>query len=200
MNNKKNYKKILLISLSIFLFVFIAREIQQYFTRSHNLDNKIHIKQVDLQKYSGVWYQILEAKGNQDSLFSFVESPGEVCHNVKVEYTVDGKNAKLKNVCNDGGPEGREISITGTARPVDETNTKFKVTFDPWYLKLFSFDYWIVDVDENYQTAILSSPKGNGFTILSRSKFPDNTVLENAKQKAINLGYSLENSVVTPQK
>jgi apolipoprotein D and lipocalin family protein len=64
------------------------------------------------------------------------------------------------------GPGGEISSAKGKARVVDtETNAKLKVSFF-WP---FSGDYWIIDLGEKYDYAVIGHPTRKYLWILSRT-------------------------------
>lgn len=156
--------------------------------------------EVDLDRYAGTWFQVFEGKDKDSRLFAEQEDVSKPCVGTTVEYTRKGPYVALKNSCFEGGFDGRQITITGQAFPVNRNNTRLKVRFDPWYLGAFLFDYWIMDVDEDYQVALLASPNSEGVSILSRSAKPDPVLLQRALDKAAELGFDPSASEPVPQK
>jgi apolipoprotein D and lipocalin family protein len=161
--------------------------------------NRIYAGTLDLDRYVGRWHQLLEAKNDNAWLFSLVEGVSASCYGVVVDYVREGDRIRLVNRCREGGFDGREVAISGLATPVNFANTKFKIRFDPWYLRWASFDYWIVDVDPEYQMSVLSAPDSMGVTILSRTPAPDPALYGRALNIARALGYDPNKSRVTPQ-
>lgn len=155
---------------------------------------------VDLDRYAGTWYQVLEARTKDAALYARAEGvKGDVCYGVTVRYERRGRNVRLENTCNKGGFDGPAVRITGTATPQDAANTRLKVRFDPIYLRPFQFDYWILDVDPTYQLALLASPNAPGVTILSRTRTANRALLQRALQLASARGFDPAASVSTPQ-
>lgn len=69
--------------------------------------------------------------------------------------------------------DGRMKEAIGTARQIGPaTSPKLKVRFAPQWLSFLPFvwgDYWVVDLDENYQLVAVSEPKKEYLWILSRT-------------------------------
>jgi apolipoprotein D and lipocalin family protein len=69
---------------------------------------------------------------------------------------------------------GKPKVAYGTASVVDrQTNAKLEVVFDNWFSRLFPFltkgKYWILYVDQAYQTAIVGTPDRKYLWILART-------------------------------
>ena len=140
---------------------------------------------VDLKQYVGTWYEIAR----------FPHRFQEGCIRSSATYTLleDGTVGVL-NQCRRGTAEGEVSSVSGKAWVVDkETNAKLKVRFF-WP---FAGDYWIIDLGENYEYAVVGHPNRNYLWILSRTPTLDeaiyNRILENLKDQ----GYDLSRLVKT---
>ena len=80
------------------------------------------------------------------------------------------------------------MCIRDRASIVDKrTNAKLKVQFF-WP---FKGDYWIIDLDKDYQYAVVSEPARQYLWILSRSPKMDNQTLEKLKNKIREKGFNL---------
>ncbi|TRW88042.1 lipocalin family protein [Mycolicibacterium sp. 018/SC-01/001] len=115
---------------------------------------------VDVNSYLGTWYEV----GSVKQFFSI----GLV--NTKAVYGLDPDDSisvvNSGNYFSDNGPES---TITGTALPVDSTNSKLKVTFFGRPNANPPGNYWIVDLDPDYQWAIVTDPTGLSGFLLSRT-------------------------------
>ena len=128
---------------------------------------------VDLNRYVGTWYEISR----------FPNRFQKGCVGTTATYTIrkDGKIDVL-NQCRKGTLDGEISSVKGTAWVVDnKTNAKLKVSFF-WP---FSGHYWIIDLGENYDYAVVGHPDRKYLWILSRSPKMDekiyNLILEKLK-------------------
>lgn len=114
---------------------------------------------VDLDRYLGTWYEV----GSVKQFFSI----GLV--NTKAEYTLnpDG-SVRVENTGNYFVNNGPESTIVGSALPVDPANNKLTVRFfgppsaDP------PGNYWIVDLDADYQWAVVTDSTGRSGFLLTR--------------------------------
>lgn len=115
---------------------------------------------VDVESYLGTWYEV----GSVKQFFSI----GLV--NTKAVYGLNSDDsisvANSGNYFFDNGPES---TIQGTALPVDSTNNKLKVTFFGRPNANPPGNYWIVDLDPDYQWAIVTDPTGLSGFLLSRT-------------------------------
>ncbi len=115
------------------------------------------VPHVDLNRYMGKWYEIA----------SYPQWFQKGCVASAANYTLrkDG-DVDVLNQCRDKTLDGKLRSAKGKAWVVDrQSNARLKVRFF-WP---FSGDYWIIDLDSNYQYAVVGHPKRNYLWILSRS-------------------------------
>lgn len=116
------------------------------------------IAQVDLKLYSGTWYEIAS--------FPAPFQPAD-CTGTTATYTlnVDG-SVKVWNQCYQPTAAGvdRLLRVEGRAVPANAGNSQLKVSF----FGPFAGDYWVLDLDENYQTALVGTPDRRFLWILHR--------------------------------
>lgn len=113
--------------------------------------------EVDPDQYLGTWYEIA----------SFPMRAQADCTGTTATYSLreDG-DIEVYNRCLVGSLDGEVKDITGKAWIVDtDTNARLKVQFF-WP---FAADYWILDVDEDYQWALVGHPEREYLWILSRT-------------------------------
>jgi apolipoprotein D and lipocalin family protein len=89
---------------------------------------------------------------------------------------------------------GRVSEVTGVARALDPSNTKMEVTFAPALLRLLPFiwgNYWILDLDTNYQWSVVGEPARRHLWILSRQpEMPEDlyrTLCNSAQEKGFDV-------------
>jgi apolipoprotein D and lipocalin family protein len=122
------------------------------------------VNNVDINRYIGEWYEI----ARYEHRFQ------EGCVRSKATYSLrdDGK-ITVVNECFGKSFSEKLRSVTGKAWVVDkETNAKLKVSFF-WP---FSGDYWIIDLGENYEYAVVGHPYRKYLWILSRTPEMDENV------------------------
>ena len=134
---------------------------------------------VDLFRYMGKWYEI--------ALYPNWFEEGCFRSTAFYEKLKDGK-IKVTNQCRMDGPSGKLNEAIGIAKIVDsKTNAKLKVQFF-WP---FKGDYWIIDLDKDYQHAVISEPDRQYLWILSRSPTMNAKTLETLKTKILDKGFDL---------
>lgn len=117
------------------------------------------VKNVDLNKYKGLWYEIAKIPTN----FEPVES-----YNVTATYTPNPDGSI--NVLNESYIGSEKKSISGSAVSTNKDNSQLIVTFNIFSWFKVHGDYWIIRMDSNYQWVIVSEPYGDHLWILSRDK------------------------------
>jgi apolipoprotein D and lipocalin family protein len=141
------------------------------------------VEKVDLNKYLGTWHEIAR----------YEHSFEEGCSNVNATYSFreDGK-IKVLNRCLKNGKIDEAI---GKAYPVDESNSKLKVSFfGPFY-----GNYWILMLDEGYNYAVIGEPSREYLWILSRTPKMEQATLDGILAKLPILGYTTDKLIWTPQ-
>lgn len=145
------------------------------------------VSYVDLNKYVGIWYEIARYPNRFQ----------EGCVGTYATYTLlqDGKIGVL-NQCRKGSLGGEISSAKGKAWVVDKkTNAKIKVSFF-WP---FSGDYWIIDLGENYEYAVVGHPNPKYLWILSRIPEMDETIYNRILEKLRNQFYDVNKLMKTLQ-
>ena len=145
---------------------------------------------VDLTRYAGLWHEVARLPNRFQRACA---------SNTTATYTLrsDGKITVL-NQCREAsgrGASGKVRSATGTARIADSKgpNSKLKVTFF-WP---FSGNYWIIDLDPDYQWAVIGEPGRGYFWILSRTPQLDKPIFDAILTRAQAQGYDLSKLIVS---
>ncbi|RMG81975.1 MAG: lipocalin [Bacteroidetes bacterium] len=140
------------------------------------IDNTV-VKQFDIQRYLGTWYEI----ARYDHKFE----RGLV--GVTANYSIrnDGK-IKVVNSGYKGSLDGKIVKVTGKAKiPNPDKPAKLKVSFF-WF---FYGDYYVLELDENYQWAVIGSSSEKFLWILNRSPQMDNYLYNEILLKISKRGY-----------
>jgi apolipoprotein D and lipocalin family protein len=115
------------------------------------------VQSVDLDRYIGTWHEIARYPNRFQ----------KDCVATTATYALreDGK-ISVDNRCRKGSPDGPESTANGKAWVVDpETNARLKVQFF-WP---FSGDYWIIQLGDHYEYAVVGHPDRKYLWILSRT-------------------------------
>lgn len=145
-------------------------------------------QQVDLSRYVGKWYEIAK----------YPTSFQTQCYGaVTAEYAVrDDGSISVINTCREESFDGAESRIEGSATIADTTtNAKLNVSFFP----PFAAPYWIIDLDEDYQWAVIGEPSRSFLWILSRTPQMDDATYQDILSRLPDKGYDVSRLVLTPQ-
>lgn len=116
------------------------------------------VEYVDLERYLGLWYEIATIP----ALFE------AGCTATTATYTLrDDGLVGVANACNMFWVNGPERVANGRAAVVDESNAILAVTFGPGTPTVAN--YYIMDLDPDYQWAVVGEPSRNYLWILSRT-------------------------------
>jgi apolipoprotein D and lipocalin family protein len=147
-----------------------------------------YIKNFDLNRYLGTWYEIAR--------FPHSFEKGLVGVTATYSLRPDGK-VRVENAGYKGTLEGKRDIAVGKA--------KFAGGPDEGYLKVSFFlffyaDYFIMEMDPDYRWALIGSKSDNYLWILSREPFLDDEAYNNILDRARSLGYDLARLYKVPQK
>ena len=141
------------------------------------------VASVDLTQYAGTWYEIAR-------LPMWFQRH---CVNSKAIYTTrpDGR-IDVHNEC--VTHSGQVEQAEGVATVIDRTtNARLAVTFDNFFARLVGpsreGNYWIVDLDQDYRTALVGTPDRRYLWILSRTPRLDETTYQQLVRKTRQLGF-----------
>lgn len=156
-------------------------------TNSQMIDTKT-VNELDLNRYLGTWYEIAR----------FPHSFEKDLVGVTATYSMrdDGK-IKVVNQGYEKTLDGKLSVAIGKAKiPNKAEPAKLKVSFF-W---IFYGDYFLLELDKDYQYVMIGSSSPKYFWILSRTPQMAPETYEMLLDKARKRGYNLENLVKVPQK
>ena len=135
------------------------------------------VDDVDLNKYTGTWYEIARLPNRFEK--------GLKCITATYELREDGKITVINRGYQIEDPTEFEEAKGWAKVPNKEQPGKLKVTFFwPFFGK-----YWILDLDSDYQYALVGSPSRKYLWILSRKKKMDQEIYQNLIEKAKSMGF-----------
>lgn len=143
------------------------------------------VRYVDVERYMGKWYEIA-------SFFNFFQIG---CTATTAEYSLkENGEVKVVNSCNLLSPDGKRISVDGTAWIVDEdTNAKLKVQFffESRRIPRIAGDYWILKLDDDYQHVLVGNASRKYLWILSRTPNMDPDIYQRYVDEAKEQGFDV---------
>lgn len=151
------------------------------------LDNSV-VKHFELDKYLGTWYEIAR----------FDHSFERGLEGVTATYSMreDGK-IKVLNSGYKGGLDGKKSEAIGKAKiPDAKIPAKLKVSFF-W---IFYGDYFVMELDDDYQWAVIGSKSDKYLWILSRTPQMDPSIYKDLLDRLIKRGYDVSELIEVKQK
>ncbi len=152
------------------------------------------IPSLDVPRYLGTWYEIAK----------FPNWFQKKCvSNTKAVYSLkDDSNLRVLNSCKTANGEMSEAQ--GTARQIGASDSpRLEVRFAPdWlsFLPLVWGDYWVIDLDTQYQVAAISDPRREYLWVLSRTPELDSTVYNALLQRLQAQQFDIRKLELTRQK
>ena len=150
-------------SLRIILLLISLIAVGKVFAQAGQLAPVKTIPSLDVPRYLGTWYEISK----------FPNWFQKKCQsNTKAVYSLrsDG-NLQVVNSCKT--VSGEVTEAVGAARQIGPRDSaKLEVRFAPEWLSFLPMvwgDYWIVDLDSQYELAAVSDPKREYLWVLSRN-------------------------------
>ena len=142
------------------------------------------VASVDVKRYLGTWHQVA----------AFPQPFEKPCGAASADYSLreDGQLSVLSH-CK--APDGAETITQGVARILDRsTNAKLEVSFSGPFWK----DYWIIDLGDNYDFAVVGNAKRDGLWVLSRSPRIDNFTYRRILSRVAKQGFDVSRLEVVP--
>lgn len=175
------------ISLVLAAVVVLAVSCRSTTTKRKNLPPLETVDHVDLERYTGLWYEIA----------AFPQRFQRGCTATTATYALreDGE-LDVVNRCRKGSPDGPEDVATARARIAsEETNAKLKVNF----FGPFWGDYWIIDLGPDYEYAVVGHPSRDYLWILSRTPTLPEATYRSIVERLAAQGYETDRLVRTVQ-
>jgi apolipoprotein D and lipocalin family protein len=143
------------------------------------------ITSLDVPRYMGTWYEIAKYPNWFQK---------RCIANTSATYAVQ-PNGMLQVLNRCQKEDGSMSEALGAAKQVGDANSpKLEVRFAPAWLSFLPFvwgNYWVIDLDPQYQLAAVSEPSRKYLWVLSRSKTVEpkayEALLQRLKQKGFNL-------------
>jgi apolipoprotein D and lipocalin family protein len=143
------------------------------------------VARVEIARYQGTWYEIARLP------MWFQRN----CLRSQATYELlETGEVSVLNECDTG--DGKD-SIRGRARVVDaKTNARLEVRFDNWFSVFIPSqpqgNYWVLHLDEGYQTVIVGTPDRKNLWIMARTPAIDEAQFAKLVEIARGLGFDTE--------
>ncbi len=170
--------------LPVFIFLLFFSGIPQ-----KDMINTETVKNLDIQKYLGKWYEIARFPHSFEKGLVGVTATYSMAENGKIKVVNEGYK---------GSFEGELDVAVGKAKIPDMNDpAKLKVSFF-W---IFYGDYFIMELDsENYEWAVIGSSSPKYLWILSRTPQIDDDLYKSFLGKLEKRGYDLSKLIKVAQK
>lgn len=151
------------------------------------------IPQLDLQRYLGRWYEIAKLPNRFQR---------QCASDTSADYSLlPNGHIRVLNQCRNSA--GNWAHAIGVARPIEGPATaKLKVRFAPEWLSFLPFvwgDYWVVDLDEQYELVAVSEPHREFLWILSRAPAVSDAAYAELLGRLAAMGLDIDKLEKTPQ-
>jgi len=141
---------------------------------------------VDLSRFQGKWYEIARLPRTTQT----------DCHGTTAFYTQNSDGSlTFVNQCNVGSQTG-PMKTLAMAATVPDSNVQAKLALD---VGGYVGDYWILEVDSNYQYAVIGHPSRLYFWILSRAPTLDSATVQGIVSRAQSDHFDMSQLEYTPQ-
>ena len=150
------------------------------------------VPSVDVPRYMGTWYEIAKYPNWFQK---------KCANSTQATYSLqaDGRVQVLNRCKTDKGEWSEAL---GAARQVGgPTSAQLKVRFAPEWLSFIPMvwgDYWIIDLDPQYQWVLVSEPRREYLWVLSRTPQMPAATYQQLQSKLVALGFDLKRLEISP--
>jgi len=143
--------------------------------------------QIDVEQYKGTWYEIARLPNRFEKGLDCVTANYTLKENGKIKVINRGYNIEKE----------KQSESIGEAKPAGEKfkSGKLKVSF----FKPFYGDYYVIDLGENYEYALVGNPSRKYLWILAREPSLPLETVELLKETASEKGFAVEELYYTKQ-
>lgn len=149
------------------------------------------VKQVDLPRYMGTWYEIARLP---------MPYQKQCKDDISATYSLN-QDASVTVVNRCRTADGSYDRVKGRATSDNDSANRLHVTFLPAWLRWLPIGkapYWILRLDKNYRYALVGTPDRKYLWILSRTPQIDSTTYQNYLKTAQQQGYNTSNIIRNP--
>jgi len=151
------------------------------------------IASLDVPRYMGTWYEVAKYPNWFQK---------RCIANTSATYAIQ-PNGMLQVLNRCQKEDGSMSEALGAAKQVGDANSpKLEVRFAPAWLSFLPFvwgNYWVIDLDPQYQLAAVSEPSRKYLWILSRTKTVEPKAYEALLQRLKQQGFNLDAIEISKQ-
>lgn len=151
------------------------------------IDNSV-VEKLEIEKYLGQWYEIAR--------FDHSFEKGLVGVTANYSFRKDGKIKVVNSGFNETLDGKRSESIGKAKVPNTAAPSKLKVSFF-WF---FYGDYFVMELDEDYDWAVIGSSSDKYLWILSRTQKMDEAIYKDLLDRLTKRGYDVTKLIEVEQK
>ena len=151
------------------------------------------IPSLDVPRYMGTWFEVAKYPNRFQK---------NCASNTSAVYAAQPNGGvRVTNRCTEA--DGKVKEAAGEARQIgNATSPKLEVRFAPAWLSFLPFvwgDYWVIDLDTEYQLAAVSEPSREFLWILSRTATPNSEAYNQLLERLAKKGFDLKKIEVSKQ-
>lgn len=148
--------------------------------------NTTTVSNLDVNRFMGSWYEIARYEHSFEKGMTHVKAN----YSLLPDGTIRVLNSGIKN--------GKKKEIEGKARKKkgSNSNSKLEVSFFLWFYS----DYFVFELDDNYQYAVIGSSSDKYLWILSRTPQLPQSTINDLLIKIKKRGYDTSKLYFVPQK
>lgn len=177
-------KSKILLLLSVFLIGTVGISCQT--NKNNKTMNTTTVSNLDVNRFMGSWYEIARYEHSFEKGMTHVKAN----YSLLPDGTIRVLNSGMKN--------GKKKEIEGKARKKKDSNSnsKLEVSFFLWFYS----DYFVFELDDNYQYAVIGSSSDKYLWILSRTPQLPQSTINDLLIKIKKRGYDTSKLYFVPQK
>lgn len=177
-------KSKVLLLLSVFLIGTVGISCQT--NKNNKTMNTTTVNNLDVNRFMGSWYEIARYEHSFEKGMTHVKAN----YSLLPDGTIRVLNSGMKN--------GKKKEIEGKARKKKDSNSnsKLEVSFFLWFYS----DYFVFELDDNYQYAVIGSSSDKYLWILSRTPQLPQSTINDLLIKIKKRGYDTSKLYFVPQK
>ncbi|MEE0916980.1 MAG: lipocalin family protein [Bacteroidales bacterium] len=177
-------KSKVLLLLSVFFIGTVGISCQT--NKNNKTMNTTTVSNLDVNRFMGSWYEIARYEHSFEKGMTHVKAN----YSLLPDGTIRVLNSGMKN--------GKKKEIEGKARKKKDSNSnsKLEVSFFLWFYS----DYFVFELDDNYQYAVIGSSSDKYLWILSRTPQLPQSTINDLLIKIKKRGYDTSKLYFVPQK